>query len=105
MKSGARGRNMGLIKRKLKLKIWERAGWLCHYCGCKLIDPLDCHPGHFRKATVDHVIPRARGGGTNGNLVASCQYCNEQKGSAHAVSCYSEPVRNPLDLEGLRHVL
>lgn len=30
--------------------------------------------------TVDHLLPRSRGGGTFGNLVYSCKACNEAKG-------------------------
>ena len=76
---------MATVKRKLKLKIWENAQWKCHYCGCTMLDPLYCHPGHFHKATVDHVVPMAYGGRTKDNLVPACAYCNERKGDARHV--------------------
>jgi len=54
--------------RKTRDGILQRDGWLCHYCA----GPA---------TTVDHVIPRAKGG-TNDedNLVAACARCNSSKG-------------------------
>lgn len=45
----------------------------CHYCGTRLT-PMT--------ATVDHVIPRSKGG-TNelSNLVLACRKCNQAKGN------------------------
>lgn len=46
---------------------------LCVYCGCDLTT---------KTMTVDHVIPRARGGRNElSNLVPSCAPCNSRKGS------------------------
>ena len=43
----------------------------CQYCG-----------KHSRELTLDHIIPRSRGGqSTWENLVASCRSCNGKKGS------------------------
>ncbi|HUY76840.1 MAG TPA: HNH endonuclease, partial [Ktedonobacterales bacterium] len=43
----------------------------CQYCG-----------KHLRELTLDHVIPRSRGGqSTWENLVACCRACNGRKGS------------------------
>lgn len=60
----------GIAKRYVILRASE---FKCHYCGTKLtMDDL----------TIDHVIPRANGGGNeNENLVASCQECNQLKGT------------------------
>ncbi len=45
----------------------------CQYCGAT--------PGRSQ-LTVDHVIPRSRGGGHGWtNLVAACKPCNQKKGS------------------------
>jgi len=50
--------------------IYLRDNHTCQYCGKKGIN-----------LTVDHVIPRSRGGGeTWGNMVASCARCNNRKG-------------------------
>ncbi len=62
---GAHGRK---ITRKAVL---ARDAWTCQYCGSR-------KPG----LTVDHVIPRSRGGESIWtNIVASCATCNRRKGS------------------------
>ena len=49
--------------------VLRRDGFLCQYCSAR--DHL----------TVDHVIPKSRGGShTWGNLVAACTRCNNRKG-------------------------
>jgi 5-methylcytosine-specific restriction endonuclease McrA len=48
-----------------------RDGHSCQYCGCTGED-----------LTIDHIIPRSRGGGdTWENVVAACVRCNVKKGS------------------------
>lgn len=37
-------------------------------------------PG-LHQATRDHVVPRANGGKTSGNVVAACWSCNQEKGA------------------------
>jgi 5-methylcytosine-specific restriction endonuclease McrA len=62
-----RGGNI-ILNRK---NILKRDGHQCQYCGRKNI-PL----------TVDHVIPKVRGGNdTWENLVAACILCNNKKGN------------------------
>jgi len=56
--------------------VFARDRHLCHYCGSG------------RHLTVDHVVPRSKGGtDTWDNLVTSCAPCNRKKGDrpAHAV--------------------
>jgi 5-methylcytosine-specific restriction endonuclease McrA len=49
-----------------------RDGHVCSYCGS---------PGHGRELTIDHVVPRSRGGRTAwDNVVAACGPCNRDKG-------------------------
>lgn len=49
--------------------IFARDGWRCVYCG-----------ESTRELTLDHVVPRIRGGGqTWDNLVAACRACNHRK--------------------------
>ena len=49
--------------------VFARDGWTCQYCGSR------------SNLTVDHVIPRSKGGGSNWeNIVASCAPCNRRKG-------------------------
>jgi 5-methylcytosine-specific restriction endonuclease McrA len=58
--------------RKITRKaVLARDAWTCQYCGSR-------KPG----LTVDHVIPRSRGGKSIWtNIVASCATCNRRKGS------------------------
>jgi 5-methylcytosine-specific restriction endonuclease McrA len=58
--------------RKITRKaVLARDSWTCQYCGTR-------RPG----LTVDHVIPRSRGGKSVWeNIVASCATCNRRKGS------------------------
>ena len=48
--------------------VFARDGWECQYCGART------------SLTVDHVIPRSKGGGSGwDNIVASCAPCNRRK--------------------------
>jgi 5-methylcytosine-specific restriction endonuclease McrA len=50
-----------------------RDGYQCQYCGVK------CRPAAI---TIDHIVPRSRGGKTTWtNVVAACHPCNRKKGS------------------------
>lgn len=50
-------------------EIFARDGWACVYCGRRT-----------RDLTLDHVLPRHRGGGhTWENLVSACKPCNHRK--------------------------
>ena len=59
-------------RRKITRKaVLARDSWTCQYCG---------HAHHG--LTVDHVIPRSRGGESVWeNIVASCAPCNRRKGN------------------------
>jgi 5-methylcytosine-specific restriction endonuclease McrA len=49
--------------------VFARDNWTCQYCGARA------------NLTVDHVIPRSKGGTSNwDNIVASCAPCNRRKG-------------------------
>lgn len=49
--------------------IFKRDGHKCQYCG------------HNKKLTIDHLIPRSKGGKSSWtNLVTACQSCNAKKG-------------------------
>ena len=48
------------------------------------------------KLTVDHIIPKSRGGAkTWTNLVASCKKCNQKKGCRTPQECGMIPIRQP----------
>ena len=51
--------------------VFARDDWTCQYCGAR------------SNLTVDHVIPRSKGGASSWeNIVASCAPCNRRKGNA-----------------------
>ena len=58
------------FRRKITRRaVFARDGWECQYCGART------------SLTVDHVIPRSKGGGSGwDNIVASCAPCNRRKG-------------------------
>lgn len=51
--------------------VWIRDKGACQYCGRTVL---------LRQFTLDHVLPRSRGGKTEwGNIVAACDPCNQKK--------------------------
>ena len=53
--------------------ILDRDRWTCQYCG---------HAPGRGNLTVDHILPRSRGGPTSWeNCVAACTHCNQRKGN------------------------
>ena len=73
-------------------EVFVRDGYTCQYCG-----------KHTRDLTLDHVIPRSKGGGdTWENLVSACSECNHRKGDRtpdqarmHLIRKPREPYINP----------
>jgi 5-methylcytosine-specific restriction endonuclease McrA len=64
--------------------VFARDGWMCQYCGSR------------SNLTVDHVIPRSKGGpSTWENIVASCAPCNRRKGDALPHQANMHPRRAP----------
>ena len=56
--------------RLCRREIFRRDGYICQYCGARTY-----------KLTMDHVVPRYRGGQhTWRNLVSACPACNRRKG-------------------------
>jgi 5-methylcytosine-specific restriction endonuclease McrA len=52
-----------------RLNIFKRDNHACQYCGSD------------KDLSIDHVLPRSRGGGSSWkNLVAACKPCNSRKG-------------------------
>ena len=72
-------------KRKITRRaVFARDGWECQYCGART------------SLTVDHVIPRSKGGGSGwDNIVASCAPCNRRKGDMTPVQANMHPARTP----------
>jgi 5-methylcytosine-specific restriction endonuclease McrA len=69
--------NIGKRKKRSKprpqrAKIYKSSGGICEYCLC---------PIGLEEATVDHVIPKSRGGADHVyNLALACYDCNQAKG-------------------------
>lgn len=64
--------------------IFARDDWECQYCG------------QGGTLTVDHVIPRSKGGGTSWeNVVASCAPCNRRKGDKLPAQANMHPRIEP----------
>ena len=71
--------------------VFARDDWTCQYCGSR------------SNLTVDHVVPRSKGGTSSWeNIVASCAPCNRRKGNAlprqagmnlHTAAEDAEPAR------------
>ena len=59
--------------RPTRRNIYERDSATCQYCASRI---------SFSRATMDHVVPKSRGGkNTWSNLVLSCATCNNKKGN------------------------
>src|SRR5918912_691717 len=60
------------IQRKISRRaLFARDGWRCVYCG-----------NSHHRLTLDHVVPRSRGGDSVWeNVVTSCAPCNHKKGN------------------------
>jgi 5-methylcytosine-specific restriction endonuclease McrA len=65
--------------------VFARDRWTCQYCG------------HERGSlTVDHVIPRSKGGASSWeNIVTCCAPCNRRKGDRLPRQANMVPVRTP----------
>jgi 5-methylcytosine-specific restriction endonuclease McrA len=64
--------------------VFARDGWTCQYCGSR------------SNLTVDHVIPRSKGGNSSWeNIVASCAPCNRRKGDRLPRQAGMHPRRPP----------
>jgi 5-methylcytosine-specific restriction endonuclease McrA len=71
-------------RRITRRAVFARDSWTCQYCGTGT---------HL---TVDHVVPRSRGGATIWeNIVTSCAPCNRRKGNRMPVETGMQPRRKP----------
>ena len=72
-------------KRKITRRaVFARDGWMCQYCGART------------SLTVDHVIPRSKGGGSGwDNIVAACAPCNRRKADRLPHQIHMHPRTKP----------
>lgn len=75
--------------------IYLRDGYACQYCG--KTPPI-------AYLTLDHVLPKAKGGKTNwNNIVTSCQKCNSKKGDDRSIVPDKKPHKpNYYELMSMR---
>lgn len=60
--------------------VLERDGWQCIYCGVQIGRTHNGRVYHRADFTLDHLIPRSRGGGnTWSNTACACAPCNHRK--------------------------
>ena len=74
-------------KAKQRLRVYERDGGSCFYCGVRTIVSFDAKaqrpPPNL--ATLDHIVPRSKGGmRTAENSVCACLSCNNMRGDMPA---------------------
>lgn len=66
-------------------EIFIRDNYTCQYCGRSNIE-----------LTIDHVVPRSRGGGHSwDNLVSACKVCNHRKGGKSPAEARMKLKRDP----------
>jgi 5-methylcytosine-specific restriction endonuclease McrA len=65
--------------------LFARDRWTCQYCG-----------NIRRTLTVDHVVPRSKGGASSwDNIVTCCAPCNRRKGNRLPAQARMHPRRRP----------
>jgi 5-methylcytosine-specific restriction endonuclease McrA len=74
-----------VVHRKISRRaLFARDGWRCQYCG------------DSGRLTLDHVVPRSRGGESVWeNVVASCAPCNLKKGDRLPEEARMHPASKP----------
>jgi hypothetical protein len=84
---------MSISDAEVRNKVWNKSDGHCYYCGVKII-PFGRDDNSY---SVDHVIPRVRGGTDDiENLVPCCRRCNSSKRDKGLFSWISE-IRNEHD--------
>jgi 5-methylcytosine-specific restriction endonuclease McrA len=84
--------NSYVSKRKFTLpcnrkNVFWRDNYICQYCGNKF---------SYGKLTMDHVIPKSKGGHrTWTNIVSSCGKCNNKKGNKTPKDANMYPLTEP----------
>jgi len=79
-----------LARKKFRQQIFEAWNWRCAYCDCQL---------NSNTATIDHIIPKHKGGhNTRNNLACCCSGCNRSKASAMPFEWFNQENRNYSDL-------
>lgn len=74
-----------LRRRITRRAVFARDGWSCQYCG------------RTGSLTMDHVVPRSKGGDTSWeNVVTCCPTCNRRKGDKLPDQAGMKPRKHPV---------
>lgn len=85
MTSRANAPKMSSYDRRMRRRALLKHSRHCHWCGKKLSN---------RTATLDHLLPRAHGGGDHlANLVLACKPCNLRRGTKEIDAWVDELAR------------
>jgi CRISPR/Cas system Type II protein with McrA/HNH and RuvC-like nuclease domain len=75
-----------VARKRFRESIFQDWNWQCAYCDRQLSE---------RDATIDHIVPKHRGGhNTRNNLACACSNCNKDKGSQNVFDYLSPDHRN-----------
>lgn len=91
--AGNRGQGSKWLHPTTRRRIYERDGWRCVWCcvgvakigvsgaeGVSVDDIVFADGLQIRQASIDHVVPRARGGSNaHTNLITCCVKCNARR--------------------------
>ena len=84
---------------RMRERLWHQAGKRCHWCAR---ETLFCLEPVFNQATVDHIIPRCRGGSPKAeNCVSSCFTCNAKRNREDQIKA-EHPGNKPSEKQRLR---
>jgi 5-methylcytosine-specific restriction endonuclease McrA len=89
--AGNRGQGSKWLHPATRRRIYERDGWRCVWCTARVtsigivsgvsVIGASVNGCTLRLATVDHIVPRARGGSNrSSNLITACMQCNAKRG-------------------------
>ncbi len=83
------------ISKSTKIKVWNKTGGRCWYCGCRLKPWSDVNNTVGEIFTdvfcIDHATPKHKGGnGRIENLLPSCWLCNSGKKKGKTVEEYRQ---------------
>ena len=71
--------HLGAVSATKQQQVFERDGGMCYLCGLTVIFSEEAVP---RQQSIDHVIPRSRGGSSAlDNLRLAHRQCNQRKGA------------------------
>ena len=80
--------------KSIRKQIMQIKGNRCYYCG---IQTNSRDPRHPTYATLEHIIPKAKGGMTiDDNLVIACLGCNRKKGNKTEAEFRAQPDEGKL---------